>query len=301
MANGAASYRHGGGLGSVAKGAVQRLLAGVPRAVPARRAVALCYHSVAAEPTGASTSRSVFRSHLSWIAEHCEVVPFDELASPAIGCDDRSRPTVAITFDDGYEDNHREALPLLTTYGLLATFFITTGFIDRDEVALARLAREWGSRGPSLRPISIEQLLEMESAGMAFGAHSRTHPNLRALDESALVDEIAGSRDRLEEILQRRVTTFAYPFGDARFHISATAAAVAAMTGFTAAGTIEFRGVSRTTDPLLVPRFPVTNDPVEILEAKVLGRLDPIGWWRERMPGWITRPLSSGRWRGERP
>jgi hypothetical protein len=101
--------------------------------------------------------------------------------------------------------------------------------------------------------------------------------------------------------LQRRVSAFAYPFGDARFHISATAVAVAATSGFTTAATIDYRGVSRTTDPLLIPRFPVSNDPVEILRAKVFGRLDLIGAWRARMPRWLTGPLSSGRRRGEGP
>ena len=284
-----------------AKGAAQRFLAALPRTVPAQRTVVLAYHSVAAEPTRASTARSVFQSHLGWIAEHCEVVAFERLASAGVQRGDGSRPTVAITFDDGYEDNHRDALPLLASHGLPATFFITTGLVDRDELALARLRRAWGPRERSLRPISIEQLREMDSAGMAFGAHSRTHPNLRMLDENALMNEIAGSRDRLEEILQRRVSAFAYPFGDARFHISATAVAVAATNGFTSAATIDYRGVSRTTDPLLIPRFPVSNDPVEILRAKVFGRLDLIGAWRERVPGWITGPLSSGRRRGEGP
>jgi peptidoglycan/xylan/chitin deacetylase (PgdA/CDA1 family) len=301
MGSGSAAYRHGGGWRSAAKGAAEGFFAAVPRTTPAQRAVILAYHSVAAEPTRASTARSVFRSHLSWIAEHCEVVPFEKLASGGVQRGDGSRPTVAITFDDGYEDNHRDALPLLASHGLPATFFITTGLVDRDELALARLRRAWGPRERSLRPISIEQLREMDSAGMAFGAHSRTHPNLRMLDEIALVNEIAGSRDRLEEILQRRVSAFAYPFGDARFHISATAVAVAATNGFTTAATIDYRGVSRTTDPLLIPRFPVSNDPVEILRAKVFGRLDLIGAWRERMPGWLTGPLSSGRRRGEGP
>jgi peptidoglycan/xylan/chitin deacetylase (PgdA/CDA1 family) len=297
---GSAAYRQGGGWRS-AKDEAQRFLAAFPLPVPAQRAVVLAYHSVAAEPTRASTARSVFRSHLSWIAEHCEVVAFEKLASAAVQSGNGSRPTVAITFDDGYEDNHREAFPLLTSHGFPATFFITTGLVDRDELALARLRRAWGPREGSLRPISIEQLREMDSAGMAFGAHSRTHPNLRMLDEIALMNEIAGSRDRLEEILQRRVSAFAYPFGDARFHISATAVAVAATSGFTTAATIDYRGVSRTTDPLLIPRFPVSNDPVKILRAKVFGRLDLIGAWRARMPGWLTGPLSSGRRRGEGP
>jgi hypothetical protein len=53
--------------------------------------------------------------------------------------------------------------------------------------------------------------------------------------------------------------------------------------------------VSRHEDPMRVPRFPVSNDPPNILRAKVDGRLDLIGTWRERAPAWVTTRVSSGR------
>lgn len=37
---------------------------------------------------------------------------------------------LVITFDDGYADNATVALPILKRYGLVATFFISTGFLD---------------------------------------------------------------------------------------------------------------------------------------------------------------------------
>lgn len=38
----------------------------------------------------------------------------------------------AITFDDGYRDNYDLALPVLRAHNVPATFFITTGFLDRS-------------------------------------------------------------------------------------------------------------------------------------------------------------------------
>ena len=38
--------------------------------------------------------------------------------------------SLVITFDDGYADNAEVALPILQRYGLRATFFVATGFLD---------------------------------------------------------------------------------------------------------------------------------------------------------------------------
>lgn len=70
-----------------------------------------------------------FDAICGWLRRWFNVLPLDEavrrLAERSIAA-----RALAITFDDGYADNHDVALPILTRHGLCATFFVATGFLD---------------------------------------------------------------------------------------------------------------------------------------------------------------------------
>lgn len=70
-----------------------------------------------------------FEQVLRWVARWFCVLPLDEAAEHMAR---RSLPAraLAITFDDGYEDNFTVALPVLQRLGLPATFFVATSFLD---------------------------------------------------------------------------------------------------------------------------------------------------------------------------
>lgn len=50
-------------------------------------------------------------------------------------------------------------------------------------------------------------------AGIEVGSHTMTHPDVRRLDGETLAWELTESKRRLEELTERPVTTFCYPFG----------------------------------------------------------------------------------------
>jgi peptidoglycan/xylan/chitin deacetylase (PgdA/CDA1 family) len=70
-----------------------------------------------------------FDELLGWVRQWFKVLPLDQAARQL---QDGSLPAraAALTFDDGYADNHDIALPLLQKHGLPCSFFIATGFLD---------------------------------------------------------------------------------------------------------------------------------------------------------------------------
>jgi peptidoglycan/xylan/chitin deacetylase (PgdA/CDA1 family) len=77
-------------------------------------------------------SDAAFKAQMAWLAEHAEVCTvdraIDQLSRGEIG----SRPLVAVTFDDGYEDNAETAAPIMESLGIRGTFYIATSFVEKQ-------------------------------------------------------------------------------------------------------------------------------------------------------------------------
>jgi peptidoglycan/xylan/chitin deacetylase (PgdA/CDA1 family) len=166
----------------------------------------------------------------------------------------RSRGVV-LTFDDAWADNHAHALGPLSRHGLPAMLY-----------APSRLL---GKPGYMTR----SQLLEMDAGGVTIGAHSRSHPDLRACTSRQLESEVKGSKEDLEDLLGKPVRSFAYPTGllDNRV-VEAVGAA-----GFTSAITTCAGWWRPETDPLRVPRSFVQELSEGTFRAAVRGGLNVLG------------------------
>lgn len=97
-------------------------------------ALILTYHQIS-EPTGFDpfhlrVSPGHFAVQLDHLKARYRVVPLAELVRQVSESRIAAPGQVAITFDDGYGDNLRFALPALERAGLPATFFLTTAYLD---------------------------------------------------------------------------------------------------------------------------------------------------------------------------
>jgi peptidoglycan/xylan/chitin deacetylase (PgdA/CDA1 family) len=72
---------------------------------------------------------SRFAAQLQWLRSWFTIVDLRDAVRQLFEGTLPSR-SLAISFDDGYSDNHTVALPLLQRFGVSATFFVTAGFLD---------------------------------------------------------------------------------------------------------------------------------------------------------------------------
>lgn len=113
-----------------------------------------------------------------------------------------SRPLVTFAFDDGWEDDSINALPILNSYGYKGTFFFATSFLESSPVV--------GPIGVS-GPTTVK---EMFNQGYEIGGHSVTHPDLTTLNNTDLTYELTHSKNYLESLVGvGKILNFATPFG----------------------------------------------------------------------------------------
>jgi peptidoglycan/xylan/chitin deacetylase (PgdA/CDA1 family) len=173
--------------------------------------VVLMYHAISAR--GEAAGRYLlpvlqFARQLRWLRRRgYQAVRLEEILEHRRGFRLPPARSVAITFDDGYEDNHRLAFPLLRDNGMPATFYLVSTHLGQTNA--------WDADGELAgRPLfGPEQAREMQDAGMELGGHTRHHPRLSQIPEAALDDEVAGCRADLVQTLGRPIPSFAYPYG----------------------------------------------------------------------------------------
>jgi peptidoglycan/xylan/chitin deacetylase (PgdA/CDA1 family) len=235
----------------------------------------LMYHSISKEDSyrspyyRTSTPLKVFASHLAFLRRNgYESVPLSGLAD-SLKNECLHRKVVVLTFDDGYKDFLTDAFPVLSEYGYSATMFLPTAYIGEERKSFRdRECLTWS------------EVLKLHDAGIEFGSHTVTHPQLSTLSELAIRGELELSKKTIEDNLGKDVTTFAYPFAfpQADRHFVRMLRNILRDAGYREGVCTAIGMASATSDPFFLERIPVNgSDDPRFFAAKLSGAYNWMG------------------------
>lgn len=169
----------------------------------------LFYHRVADDyPNSWTISSAEFERHLDYCRKNYDLIGLDEVQRRSR---ERAsyRPSVTFTFDDGYSENCRHALPLLIRHRVPCAYFVSVLNI-RDQVSFSHDI----AAGRPLPVNSVDELIAMADGGIEIGLHAHSHFDFsQPFDQDSLRREIVDAKAELEELIGRSVRYFAFPYG----------------------------------------------------------------------------------------
>jgi poly-beta-1,6-N-acetyl-D-glucosamine N-deacetylase len=183
---------------------------------------------------------AAFRKHMNYLAERFNFISQSDLVDFFYSDKQFSMPEYAllITFDDGWKENHK-LINTITEYKFRPVIFLTSHLINTNRnfwfttcnpAETKRLKRMSTTRRlntmlssynyfpekefPENRQVfNLDELQKMKEIA-DIGSHTCFHPILTKCNLMEKSNEINGSIERLEELLEIPVISFAYPNGD---------------------------------------------------------------------------------------
>lgn len=197
----------------------------------------LCYHSIGDSAAETTVTPQQFEHHLHLLKSNgYSIVPLSDIVSWSRGQKRIPKKSLAITFDDGYEDFMSAALPILKKNSIPTTLFVvgdTEGSRAKLQSNLPLLSKE------AIKDLLSEPLIEL-------GFHSMTHADVRTLSGTLLEKEMRP---------EFPMNFFAYPGGN----YSAKAIETAKKLGYLAAFSIKPTQFRRGDNLYVLPRVVITR------------------------------------------
>lgn len=158
----------------------------------------LMYHRFGCENKSLFVTPENFNRQMKYLKDKkYNVISLNEFVDKIADGKKINRRIVVVTIDDGYQDVYLYAYPILKKYGFPATVFLIS-----DSIGVRKDFLDW------------DEIRIMLKANINFGAHTRHHPILTALEnEKELDEEISGSKKIIEDKLDVSIDYFAYPAG----------------------------------------------------------------------------------------
>jgi len=160
------------------------------------------YHSVVdilpvSQSDGLKITKDNFAAQMKYLKDNdFRTLTMDEINDFLKNNKPIPKKSVALTFDDGYEDNYSNVYPLLKSYGFKATVFVVAKSIDGGANYL-----------------TSAQLKEMQQNGMDIESGTDENVRLGNLTSDNQLASLKESKTILETLLNKKVNYVSYPFG----------------------------------------------------------------------------------------
>jgi peptidoglycan/xylan/chitin deacetylase (PgdA/CDA1 family) len=168
----------------------------------------LMYHSISAASElrhpyfHTTTSPSRFAEQMQFLSDNgYSTIRLSQAMNLATQCQPKGSRPVVITFDDGFRDFYTEAFPVLERHRFTANMFLPTAYVG-----------ERRSSFNSTECLTWSEVRELDAAGIEFGSHTVTHPQLRDLGAEEVDYELRYSKETIEDKIGKQVACFSYPY-----------------------------------------------------------------------------------------
>lgn len=240
----------------------------------ASRACVLIYHRVndLAEDE-LTTNVERFAEHMLTLRKYYSVIPTSVLVEKITSHQKISSDSAVIHFDDCYKDVYTNASRILSHVDFPACSFVCSGYVGTD-----RIFPHDAAESPfPLENLTPECLVALTRCGFEIGSHTVNHVDLGQCGDEVALSELTCSKEDLEEILQRPVTMFSYPFGSPQ-NIRPEVVELVRRAGYEAMFSAHGGNVTRQSDPFNLPRVSMSGtfrplDQLMEIEGFSLGAL----------------------------
>jgi len=213
----------------------------------------LMYHSISQHT---QSGKDVYSLSQQDFAQHVELL--HELRttenSKIVKLDSTDRSGITITFDDGYRDTLTIAAQTLAEKKLPFTVFVSSANITSGDSKF----------------LNRHELIELSNiSGATIGSHGHAHTHLANMSSQDVTRDLKHSKDWLEQIVQKPVTTLSYPHGSYNNDV----VRIASELGFEFAATSKWGVFEVGTKKLEIPRIDIwSQDSRKVLQQKLLGQ-----------------------------
>jgi peptidoglycan/xylan/chitin deacetylase (PgdA/CDA1 family) len=219
----------------------------VPRSGFMRPPIVLAYHALGEvsrehDPERLVTPPIELRQQIERLqAREYQFVKMEEFGRRLVAGEDLAG-VCALTFDDGSLDNGTLLPSILRALRVPATLFVCPALLGQPH--------PWVSPEAGMRLMNLHELRAVAALPfIEIGSHTNTHPDMAAITEpSHAYGELRSSKLTLEEMLDKPVVSFAYPYG----RYSPVCPSAAERAGYLTAATC---GLDGSWDPFELQRM----------------------------------------------